>query len=158
MNIHWIHCIENFFTVQVFEQLALALKTEFALKFFTVLNIYFFIFPDFWATCACPENRVCPEIFQAGGRPPPHPPSYAYVCTCEQQIWLNLFAREDGECITIFFIMWSSLWLVTLGLPALLKSWKLLNVVNLAIAWWLAVLRTSVCLIMAFMNTCFHVM
>jgi len=59
---------------------------------FTVLNIYifnhsefwttcaeifhcieiFFIFQDFWATWACPENRVCPEFFKPGvGRPPP---------------------------------------------------------------------------------------
>jgi len=28
------------------------------------LNIYIFTIQDFWATCACPENRVCPEIFQ----------------------------------------------------------------------------------------------
>jgi len=35
---------------------------------------------DFWTTCACPENRVWPENFQArgGGRPPA---SYAYGYT-----------------------------------------------------------------------------
>jgi len=35
----------------------------------------FFIIQDFLATCACTENRVCPENFQArvGGRPPPSP-------------------------------------------------------------------------------------
>ena len=31
----------------------------------------FFIIQEFWATCACPENRICPEIFQAGGWQPP---------------------------------------------------------------------------------------
>ena len=41
----------------------LALKTV-ALEFFTEMK-YFFIIHDFWATYACPENRVCPEIFQA---------------------------------------------------------------------------------------------
>ena len=34
VNIHWIYCIENIFTVQ-----------------------------DFWATCACLKNRAFPEIF-----------------------------------------------------------------------------------------------
>ena len=29
-----IHCIENFLSFRIFEQLALALKTEFALKIF----------------------------------------------------------------------------------------------------------------------------
>jgi len=48
----WIYCIEIFFT--------LPWKTEFAVKFYTVLNIFFTI-QDFWATCAYPENRVCPE-------------------------------------------------------------------------------------------------
>ena len=85
-----IHCIENFFTVHDFWatcaclektelpwnfslywiyvsywgfwQLALALKTEFPLKFFTVLNIFFTI-QDFWATCAWPEKQSCPDIF-----------------------------------------------------------------------------------------------
>ena len=43
------------------EQLALALKTEVPLQFFTVLNIFFTI-QDFWATRACPEKQSCPEI------------------------------------------------------------------------------------------------
>ena len=42
--------------------LRLPWKSEGALKFFAVLNI-FFIIQDFWATSACPENRVCPGIF-----------------------------------------------------------------------------------------------
>ena len=130
------HCVEYTFTFRIFEQLALALKNRVALKFFTVLkyffiiqdlwatcaspenkvcpeftilNIYFlpfrifeqlalalkntsspeifhcieifFIIQDFWATCACPENRVCPKILQdrRGGRPPRPPASYAYA-------------------------------------------------------------------------------
>ena len=84
-----IHCIENFFTVQdfwatcacpekqslpwkfslywiyflsfrIFEQLAFSLKNRVALKFLTVLNHFYD--SGFWATCACPENRVCPEF------------------------------------------------------------------------------------------------
>ena len=43
--------------------LRLPWKNRVALKFFTVLNILFII-QDFWATCVCPENRVCPGIFQ----------------------------------------------------------------------------------------------
>ena len=94
------------FTFRIFEQLSLALKNRVALEFFTVLNMYcisyhsgylsnlllpwktelpwnfslywniFFIIQDFWATSACPENRVCLEIFQAWVRTPPA--SYAY--------------------------------------------------------------------------------
>ena len=72
------HCIEYSFTFRIFEQLAFALKNKVCPEF-TVLNIYFlsfrifeqlalalknrvalkfFIIKDFWATCACPENRV----------------------------------------------------------------------------------------------------
>jgi len=44
-SVSWIHCNEYiFFIIQNFEQLALAWKTEFALKFFTVLNLYFLLF------------------------------------------------------------------------------------------------------------------
>jgi len=83
------HCIENFFTVHDFwATCACPEKIELPWNFslywiyllysvflsnlrlpwkqsclaFTVLNIYFYI-QDFWATCACLENRACPEIF-----------------------------------------------------------------------------------------------
>ena len=77
----WIHCTEYvFFIIQIFEQLALALKNRVTLEFLTVLK-YFFIIQDFWATRVCPENRFCPKSFQArgGGRPPRPPASYAYA-------------------------------------------------------------------------------
>jgi len=79
-----------FLSFRIFEQLALALKnrgcpeftilnviiyysgflsnlclpwqTEDALKFFTILNIFFIIL-EFWVTCTCPENRVALEFF-----------------------------------------------------------------------------------------------
>ena len=44
----WIYLIENFFT--------LPWKTEFEVKFSTVLNRFFTI-QDFWATCVCPEKQ-----------------------------------------------------------------------------------------------------
>jgi len=66
--------LEYILSFRIFEQLSLALKNRVALKIFTV----FFIIQDFWATCACPENRVCPEIFQARGGCRPHA-SYAYA-------------------------------------------------------------------------------
>jgi len=47
-----------FFILQNFEQLALALKKCLPWKFSLHWN------NDFWATCACSENRVFPEIFQ----------------------------------------------------------------------------------------------
>jgi len=42
--------------------LRLPWKTESALKFFAVLNIFFIIL-EFWVTCTCPENRVSLEFF-----------------------------------------------------------------------------------------------
>jgi len=39
-------------------------KTELPWNF-SCFEIFFFI-QEFWATCACPENRVCPEIFPVG--------------------------------------------------------------------------------------------
>ena len=89
------------FTFRIFEQLALALKTEFALEIFHCIEYTFYI-QDFWATWACPEKQSCPGIFHCiecifyhsgflsnqrlpwnfsnpgGGRPPPGP-SYALV-------------------------------------------------------------------------------
>jgi len=62
--------LKYFLSFRIFEQVVLALKTEFALKFFTALK-YFFIFQDFSASCACPENRVCPEFFKPGDGSPP---------------------------------------------------------------------------------------
>jgi len=50
-----------FVLFRIFEQLALALKNRVALESFTVFK-HFFIIQDFWATSACPENGVCPEI------------------------------------------------------------------------------------------------
>jgi len=47
-RVPWIHCTEYvFFIIQIFEQLALALKNRVALEFFTVLNIYFLSFRIF---------------------------------------------------------------------------------------------------------------
>ena len=56
-SVPWIHCIEYIFLIiQNFEQHALALEFLIALKYF----LFFRIFEEL---CACPENRVCHEIF-----------------------------------------------------------------------------------------------
>ena len=66
------------FTFRIFEQLALALKNRVALEFFTVLKyiLWFRIFEQL--ACGCPENRVCPENFQARGSaaPPTRTPMF----------------------------------------------------------------------------------
>jgi len=51
------HCIE----ITIFEELALALKTEFFLKFLTALNIVF-TFRIFEQLVLALKNRVCPEF------------------------------------------------------------------------------------------------
>jgi len=50
------------FTFRIFEQLALALKTEFALKMFTELNIIFTLL-IFEQLVLALKNRVCLELF-----------------------------------------------------------------------------------------------
>jgi len=139
VNMHWIHYIEKFFTVSRFlSNLRLLWKTEFALKYFTVLSILctfrifeqlalalkscpeifhcienfyhsrflsnlhlpwihcieylFFIIQGFWAICACPENGVCPENFQARGAaiPPPRTPMTTTT------VWLN-FTQDPSN-------------------------------------------------------------
>ena len=59
--LHWKTVCPEVFTVlkcslsfRIFEQLALALKTEFALEFFTALNIFFYHLQEFWATLRFP--------------------------------------------------------------------------------------------------------
>jgi len=107
VNIHWIHCIN----VQDFwATLRLPWKTEFALKFFTTLNIFFterifeqkakcalnslywmyiFIVQDFWTTCACPES------FQAGGAAGPRRTPMQQSAACPSYKWnLRLEARS----------------------------------------------------------------
>ena len=58
----FFRCISYIFYYSgVLSNLRLPWKTEGALKFFTVFNICFII-QEFWATCACPENRVALEF------------------------------------------------------------------------------------------------
>ena len=52
-----------FLSFSIFEQLALSLKSSIVLKFSLCWNIFYR--SGFCATCACPENRVCPEIFHS---------------------------------------------------------------------------------------------
>jgi len=40
---------------------------------FHCIEYVFFIIQDIWATCACLENRVCPDIFQVLGAAAPTP-------------------------------------------------------------------------------------
>jgi len=92
----------------------LPLKTEFALKFFTVWNIFLtiqdfwqlcacsekhsvpwihcieymlFIIQDFWATCACSEKQSCPEIYQCIG-----------IFFVIQEFWATYACRENRVC------------------------------------------------------------
>ena len=59
-SLYWIYIY--ILIIQNFEQFALALKNRVCPEIFHCIEI-FFIFQDFWGTCACPENRVCHEIF-----------------------------------------------------------------------------------------------
>ena len=92
-RVHWIHCIEYiFFILQNFEQPALALKFFTAMKYFLSFRIFeqlvvcpekqsvpwihciediFFIIQNIEQPALAMKNKICPEIFKLGGRPPP---------------------------------------------------------------------------------------
>ena len=67
------------FTFRIFEQLALALKTELALEFFTVLK-YLLSFGIFEQIVLALKTEFALKIFKPGGAAaPPRPPaSYVY--------------------------------------------------------------------------------
>jgi len=58
--IEFFTVLKYFLSFRNFEQLTLALKTKFALKIFTALNIFFIIHRIFEQVCACPEKRSVP--------------------------------------------------------------------------------------------------
>ena len=76
-SLHW-----NILSFRILSTLSLPWKQR--LPWIHCIEYILFIIQDFWATCACPENRVCTEIFQdrGGGRPPRPPASYAYGRPC----------------------------------------------------------------------------
>jgi len=55
VNIHWTHCIENIFTVQDFEQIALALKNRVCPENFHCIE-YISYHSGFWATLRLPRK------------------------------------------------------------------------------------------------------
>ena len=72
-SLYWIYI---FYHSRILNNLRLPLKQSLPLNFSPYWNI--FHYSGFLARCACSENRVCPEVFQAVGMPPPTPASYAY--------------------------------------------------------------------------------
>jgi len=98
-------------------------------EIFNCIEYIFFIIQDFWATCACPANRVCPEftvlniyflsfkIFEqlaltlktvfaliflkTGGRPPSPTPRLVRLCTHIHVAWTSnnrVIAARDLYC------------------------------------------------------------
>ena len=58
----WMYIVLNILSpFTSFEQLALALKKQSCPELFLLYGIYF-LHSEFLTTCACPENRVSPEI------------------------------------------------------------------------------------------------
>jgi len=65
------YCIEYIFYNSGFlSNFALAVKNRVCPEIFHCIKYTFYI-QDFWAICACPENRVCPEKFEGAMKPPP---------------------------------------------------------------------------------------
>jgi len=121
-SLNWIY----FVSFSIFEQLALSLKNSVALKFSLCWNN--FCCSGFCATCACPENRVCPEIFHCTEHALYTPYFWAtFAClktrVCPEITALNIYllsfrnfeelalalknrvCLEDFHCIEIFMII-----------------------------------------------------
>ena len=63
MNIHWIYCIENIFTVQDFLATCACLQKQSFTSIFSLYWMYFLPFKLLSNSALTLKNRVCPEIF-----------------------------------------------------------------------------------------------
>jgi len=106
-----------FLSFSIFEQLALSLKSSIVLKFSLCWNIFYR--SGFCATCACPENRVCPEIFHSIEYALYTPYFWAtfacpekesvpwnhcikHMCFIIQKFWGTCVGPENRFCLEIF--------------------------------------------------------
>jgi len=141
--VRWIHCIEYvFFIIQTFEQLALALKiftplkyflsfrifeelalalkTEFSLKFFTALKIVFTFRVFEQLVLALKIEFALNFSIRGGGRPPRPPASYVTACTVNCKLffkmkrtatkfeWLEKKEKNNSENFSKFYWLSSS--------------------------------------------------
>ena len=58
VNMHWIDCMENIFTVQD----SCACPKKQSVLWIHCIAYIFFIIQDFWATCGCPEKQSGHEL------------------------------------------------------------------------------------------------
>jgi len=83
----------NIFIIQEFWATCACPENRACPEIFHWIEIFFII--QQWATCASPENRICPENFQAGRRQPP-------LATRLVRLWAYGISDEN----TIFYIAW----------------------------------------------------
>ena len=82
-SVPWIHCIEYIFlSFRIFEQLALALKIEFALKTFTVFK-YFLSFRIFEQLALALNTEFALKFFKPGDLPPPPRTPMSFNIKCK---------------------------------------------------------------------------
>jgi len=135
VNIHWINCIENIFTVQDFWATCACLeKQSFPWKF-SLYWIYFLPFKIFEQLCACPENHSFPWIFHCI-KYTFYIPDFWATCACPEFALLNTFftvtcgeVRDWGGTVS-FKAKFASVWIewssIHSPLNWLLSEWLLL--------------------------------
>jgi len=110
----------------ILNNLRLPWKTGFALKFFTVLK-YFLSFRIF------EQNRVCPEFFKPGGRPPPLAPRLVHH-------WFECYWTVINGHVLWAFTAFALLWLGNLRTSGRLAGdWF----ASVQLGWPLNLLRAS---------------
>ena len=92
-SVPWIHLLKAYFYHSGFlNNLLLRWKTKLPWNFSLFWNFeIFFIIQEFWATCACPENKVCPEFFH-----------WIEIFFNIQEFWAICACPENRICPEIF--------------------------------------------------------
>ena len=96
---HWIHCIQNAFTVQHLWTTCTCPEKQSFPWTFSLYWLYTFYIQDFWATCACPEKECTLNslvecivfIIQ----------DFLATCACSEK----QSCPENFHCFEIFFII-----------------------------------------------------
>ena len=130
MNIHWIYCIKNIFTLQNFWATCACLQKQFPAKF-SLYWIYFLPFKIFEQLCAHPEKQSLPWIF--------HCIQYTFCI----QDFLATCSCPEFSVLDIYFSQWRAVRFVTgealsLSKPNLRVIWIEWRSINSPLNWLLS--------------------
>jgi len=92
VNIRWIHCIQNFFTVQPFRTTCTCPEKQSFPWNLSLYWLYTFHHSGFWATCACPKKQIWPGILHC-----------IEIFFIIQDVWATCVCPEISTVLNILF-------------------------------------------------------